>query len=226
MESEPMLTPREQSPLREKKSPQRRKEPTTLHQAGQRAQHTTNELFRPPRLHLVYWFLHPANLFRFACWHQCGRVRASGTYRRPASLLSTHPRSSKSYPPPPPPPLSPTQSTTIIMPIHSQSCGAILSWQWIEHDYMVVRYRHVRNHPLNLCLFVCLFVLSCCLQTHGATCGVTVSMSAFLACHQCYCAGPSLAWGLNLRALVCGIFWSSSPGVFSGYFGLMVQPIK
>ena len=36
--------------------------------------------------------------------------------------------------------------------------------------------------------------------------GVTVSMSAFLACHQCYCAGSSLAWGLNLRALVCGIF--------------------
>ena len=30
-----------------KKSPQRRIEPTTLHQAGQRAQDTTNELFRP-----------------------------------------------------------------------------------------------------------------------------------------------------------------------------------
>ena len=40
----------------------------------------------------------------------------------------------------------------------------------------------------------------------GATRGVTVSMSAFLACHQCYCAGSSLAWGLNVRALVCGIF--------------------
>ena len=36
--------------------------------------------------------------------------------------------------------------------------------------------------------------------------GVTVSMSAFLACHQCCCAGSSLAWGLNLRAVVCGIF--------------------
>ena len=65
----------------------------------------------------------------------------------------------------------------------------------------------------------------------GATRGVTVSMSAFLACHQC--AGSSLAWGLNLRAVVCGIFWSSSPGVFSGYsgflpsfIGLMVRPIK
>ena len=51
----------------------------------------------------------------------------------------------------------------------------------------------------------------------GATCGVTVSMSAFLACHQCYCAGSSLAWGLNLWALVCSIFWNSSPEVFSGY---------
>ena len=39
-----------------------------------------------------------------------------------------------------------------------------------------------------------------------ATRGVTVSMSAFLAYHQCYCAGSSLAWGLNLRAVVCGIF--------------------
>ena len=41
---------------------------------------------------------------------------------------------------------------------------------------------------------------------NGATRGVTVSMSAFLACHQCYCMGSSLAWGLNLRAVVCGIF--------------------
>ena len=36
-----------------------------------------------------------------------------------------------------------------------------------------------------------------------ATRGVTVSTSA---CHQCYCAGSSLARVLNLRALVCGIF--------------------
>ena len=36
--------------------------------------------------------------------------------------------------------------------------------------------------------------------------GVTVSTSAFLACHQCHSAGSSLAWGLNFRALVCGIF--------------------
>ena len=67
----------------------------------------------------------------------------------------------------------------------------------------------------------------------GATRGVTVSISAFLACHQCYCVGSSLAWGLNLRDVVCGIFWSSSSGVFSRYsgflpsfIGLMVQPIK
>ena len=40
----------------------------------------------------------------------------------------------------------------------------------------------------------------------GATRGVTVSMSVFLTCHQCYCAGSSLAWGFNLRAVVCGIF--------------------
>ena len=39
-----------------------------------------------------------------------------------------------------------------------------------------------------------------------ATRGVTVSMSAFLACHQCYYAGSSLVWGLNLWAVVCGIF--------------------
>ena len=36
----------------------------------------------------------------------------------------------------------------------------------------------------------------------GATLGDTVSISAF----QCYCTGSSLAWGLNLRAVVCGIF--------------------
>ena len=32
--------------------------------------------------------------------------------------------------------------------------------------------------------------------------GVTVSMSVFLACHQCYCVGSSLTRGLNIRALV------------------------
>ena len=52
---------------------------------------------------------------------------------------------------------------------------------------------------------------------NNATRGVTVSTSAFLACHQCCCAGLCLAWGLSVQALVCGIFWSWSPGVFSGY---------
>ena len=41
MESESMFTPREKFPLPEN-SHQRSIEPTTLHQAGQRAQHTTN----------------------------------------------------------------------------------------------------------------------------------------------------------------------------------------
>ena len=36
-----------ENPFYRKNSPQRSIEPTTLHQAGQRAQHTTNELFRP-----------------------------------------------------------------------------------------------------------------------------------------------------------------------------------
>ena len=51
--------------------------------------------------------------------------------------------------------------------------------------------------------------------------GVTVSTFAFLACHQCYCTGSSLTWGLNLWALVCGIFWSLLSGVFSGYSGFL-----
>ena len=55
----------------------------------------------------------------------------------------------------------------------------------------------------------------------GAMHGVTVSTSAFLACHKCCCVGSSLAWGLNLRALVCGIFLSLSPGVFSRYSGFL-----
>ena len=49
-----MLTPREKSPQPEKKSPQMRIEPTTLHPAGQRGQHTTNELF-PSLLRLWTW---------------------------------------------------------------------------------------------------------------------------------------------------------------------------
>ena len=53
------------------------------------------------------------------------------------------------------------------------------------------------------------------LHTFGATCGVMVSTSAFLASHHCESAGSSLSWGLNFRALVCDIFWSSSSAVFS-----------
>ena len=52
----------------------------------------------------------------------------------------------------------------------------------------------------------------CCQATRG----VAVSTSAFLACHQCYCVGLSLAWGLNLRAFVCGLFWSSRHGFSPG----------
>ena len=52
MKSEHMSTPRDKSPLPGKKCSQRNIEPTTLHYAGQRAQHTTNDLFRPP---LVSW---------------------------------------------------------------------------------------------------------------------------------------------------------------------------
>ena len=57
MESEPMLIPREKSPLPEN-SPQRKIEPTTLHYAGQQAQHNTNELFRPLHQRLKYWYSH------------------------------------------------------------------------------------------------------------------------------------------------------------------------
>ena len=40
-----------ENPLyRKKKSPQIKIEPTAPHQAGQRAQHTANQLFRPPRM--------------------------------------------------------------------------------------------------------------------------------------------------------------------------------
>ena len=45
MESEPMLTPMEKSPLLET---QKRVEPTKLHHAGQRIQHTTDEAILDP----------------------------------------------------------------------------------------------------------------------------------------------------------------------------------
>ena len=68
-------------------------------------------------------------------------------------------------------------------------------------------------------------VALCIIALIGATHGVTVSTSASPACYQCYCAGSSFAWGLNLRDLVCDIFWSSSPGIFSGYSGFLPSPI-
>ena len=48
-----------------KNSPQRRIEPTTLHQAGQRAQYTTNELFRSPTLHHLTDLPSSCDLFCF-----------------------------------------------------------------------------------------------------------------------------------------------------------------
>ena len=45
---------------------------------------------------------------------------------------------------------------------------------------------------------------------------LTVSMSAFLACHQCNCAGSSLVWGLNLRTVVCGISEARRQGFSQG----------
>ena len=96
----------------------------------------------------------------------------------------------------------------------------------VEKRYLVTEWQvHLHANPHKR--------YSACDQRHRATGGETVSMSAFLACHLCYCAGSGLAWGLNPRAVVCDIFWSSSPGVFSRYsgslpsfIGLMVQPIK
>ena len=43
-------------------------------------------------------------------------------------------------------------------------------------------------------------------NSDGVMCDIMVSMSAFLAYHQCLSVDLSLGWGLNLWALVCGIF--------------------
>ena len=61
--------------------------------------------------------------------------------------------------------------------------------------FYIVRYA--------VCVVPVLYCEVCCVCGPR---GVTVSMSAFLACYQCYCAGSSLAWGLNLWVVVCGIF--------------------
>ena len=50
-------------------------------------------------------------------------------------------------------------------------------------------------------------ILTHCLHDqNGAMSGITVCMSAFLACHQCYSVGSRLGWGLNSQALICDIF--------------------
>ena len=48
-------------------------------------------------------------------------------------------------------------------------------------------------------MYIC-FVLRSNVLWSGTTRGVTVNTSVFIACHQCCCAGLSLAWGSNLRA--------------------------
>ena len=48
----------------------------------------------------------------------------------------------------------------------------------------------------------------------GATRSVTVNTSAFLPSYQCYCTSSRLAFGLNLRSLVCGISEARHQGFF------------
>ena len=82
-------------------------------------------------------------------------------------------------------------------PAPSRNCSCGTSEQTMEHvlqSYPILQDRQLPVWPTNTPLHTI------------ATIGVTVSTSAFLVCHQCYCAGSSLAWGLNFRALVYGIF--------------------
>ena len=59
---------------------------------------------------------------------------------------------------------------------------------------MVVRYIHGEREMWGLFpVFSSLAILLFTGVRDGATHGVTVSTSAFLACHQCCCAGSSLA---------------------------------
>ena len=59
--------------------------------------------------------------------------------------------------------------------------------------------------------------LEAVIRYSGTTCGVMVSTSTFLACHQCENAG----WALNVRALVRGIFLKLVIRAFSGYSGFL-----
>ena len=78
---------------------------------------------------------------------------------------------------------------------------------WSEmYSYMCVCVCGCMHACPSMHLCACAFGCACVCKHIILMRGVMVSMSAFLACHQCYCAGSSLAWGLNLRAVVCGIF--------------------
>ena len=98
MESEPIVTPREKSPLPEKKCPQRRIEPPTLHQAGQRAQHITNELFRPRDLGLNPAFpvrllpgrVIPVTFTLVLQWQPCQALGVSGSALALVSPVSVY----------------------------------------------------------------------------------------------------------------------------------------
>ena len=120
------------NPLYRKKSPQRGIEPTSLHQAGQRAELTTNKLFQPQ------------NNYSFTTGAQ-------------------------------------HTTNELFQPPNNYSLLLLFALACLDQNYVQV-------------------------PSFGATRGVMVSTSAFLVCHQCYCAGSSHAWGLNLQALVCGIF--------------------
>ena len=68
-------------------------------------------------------------------------------------------------------------------------CVYVLSWSlmFIKHVFCLI--------PTYLIL---IYLILSYLIRGDVWC--TVSKSAFLTCQQCYCAGSSLAWGLNLRA--------------------------
>ena len=105
----------------------------------------------------------------------------------------------------------------------AKTIGALTKLKTIWKDKNIVlssKIRLMRSLVISIFLYACetwtltaelekniqTTEMRCFRRLLGEMRGVTVSMSAFLACHQCYCAGSSLAWGLNLRAVVCGIF--------------------
>ena len=84
--------------------------------------------------------------------------------------------------------------------------GATVSFN--QHKFILIdadeyAFRYMEEHPLEVrghCV-----VLQYVGLIDGATRGVIVRMSAFLACHQWYSAGSSLGWDLNFQAVVCGL---------------------